>query len=324
MKPDQASLLEWLCARYPESPRTRVKGWFAAGRVRLDEKTVRRAQERMPDPGERLALVDKADATGAVQKDFRLHQGVRLVHLDAALAVVSKAAGILSVPAPGREEPSALDFLQKHLERSGTPDAAALPVHRLDAYTSGLLCFGITPESRAHLIDQVRSHTLERTYLAYVEGAPSEDRGTWVDWFKLDEEGVRQFVVREGTPGATRAVTHFERLTVFRQPTADGGDRLIAKLRLKLETGLKHQIRLQAAAAGTPLLGDRGYHPVFSPRHTGKRGKQASRQALHAVRLGLIHPVSGEPLSWEAPMPHDLAQFEADLRRQQRPHRGAT
>lgn len=309
------SLLDWIADRYPESPRKRLKDWFNTGRVRLDGATQHKFHLKMEDPGDRLELVGSDAATGKVKTKVRLHQNAKLVYLDAAVAVVNKSVGLLSVPVPGREDPSALDFLSKHLERTNARGAQALPVHRLDEYTSGLLCFALTPEARIHLIEQVRAHELERTYLAFVEGTPESRTGTWRNALKLDEEGYRQQLVDFDTPGATIAMTEYEVLATYYHSAGEGRpDRIVSKLRLRLQTGLKHQIRIQAAANGTPLIGDRSYHP--SQLNAKRRGKHTHRQALHAVRLGMTHPISGEKMSWEAPLPYELASFEADLKRQ--------
>lgn len=319
----ERSLLEWLADRHPESPRKRLKEWFQSGRVRLDGKTVRRFHEAVADPGERLELVDRADAPGKVESGLRLHQSARLVHLDSAVAVVNKAAGLLSVPAPGRDHPSALDYLRLHLERSPHSRGEALPIHRLDEYTSGLLCFALNDEARENLLAQLRAHTLERTYLAFVEGAPEGASGTWQHACLLDETGYHQRLVPLGTEGATVALTDYEVLETYRHEAGPGRPlRVVSKLRLRLQTGLKHQIRLQAAASGTPLIGDRTYHPALRGNARSGRGKQTIRQALHAVRLGFRHPLSGEPMVWEAPLPGDLARFEADLRSQRRKRPG--
>jgi 23S rRNA pseudouridine1911/1915/1917 synthase len=315
--PPLRSLLDWLAQRYPESPRKRVKEWFLGGRVRLDGIGVRKFHDQVTDPGERLQLVAQAQATGKVEERVRLHQSAKLLFLDGSIAVVNKSIGLLSVPVPGREAPTALDFLAKHLERNGIRNAEALPVHRLDEYTSGLLCFALNPMAREALIAQLRAHKLERTYLAFVEGAPPERTGTWVNMLKLDEEGYRQQLVPAGTPGATEARTDYELLASYRHRAGEGQpDRIVSKIRLRLQTGLKHQIRIQASANGTPLIGDRSYHPA--QRGAKRRGKHTQRQALHAVRLGLTHPVSGEHMAWEAPLPFELARFEADLKRQTR------
>lgn len=315
--PGPRSLLDWLADRFPDTPRKRLKGWFADGRVRLDGATARRFHETMADPGERLEFVAREAGTGRVESDLRLHQSARLVFLDGSLAIVNKSPGLLSVPFAGRDEPSALDFLRKHLERTGAPGVEALPVHRLDEYTSGLMCFALTADARESLIEQLRAHAVERTYLAFVDGQPEAPRGTWRHLCKLDEDGYRQRIVPEDTPDATEALTDYETLATYRHDAGpDRPERVVSKLRITLRTGLKHQIRLQAAASGTPLVGDRTYHPDL--RGDKRRGKHTVRQALHAVRLGLAHPVSGEPMVWEAPLPQDLSRFEADLRKQSR------
>jgi 23S rRNA pseudouridine1911/1915/1917 synthase len=174
-----------------------------------------------------------------------------------------------------------------------------LPVHRLDQFTSGVFCLATHPRARQALLRQLRARTLQREYLAWVEGRPSRRRGTWRHWLKLSPDQLRQTVVPATTEGATEAVAHYEVLE-----DCGGG---VTKLRVRLQTGCKHQIRVQAAAAGLPLVGDRLYNP--------RRQIAFDRQALHAELLTFEHPDRpGSVLSFRAELPQDLAQLEATLR----------
>lgn len=320
------SALDWLAAQFPDSPRKRIKEWFEQGRVRLDDTPFTRMQEQMPDPGQRLKLADRAAAAGITASNLYLPKKLRIVFIDDNLAIINKPAGLLSVPTSDRKGDSALDLLQQYLDRGRTARRTALPVHRLDEYTSGLMCCALTPAARAHLVNQVKTHQLERTYLAYVDGRPPARSGTWDHAMLLDDDGLHQSIVAPDCPGASRAVTHFE---VVKSYTLDSGrqhpPRTITKLRLRLQTGLRHQIRIQAAHEGLPLLGDRLYHPDFSKSAdcttTDKRPRRSTggpsrhsvhpdRQALHAVRLGLIHPATGQYQFWQANLPRDLAELD--------------
>lgn len=308
--PETRSLLDWLCAQHPDSPKKRVKSWFEAGRVTLDEEVVRHFHEKMTDPGERLRLTSMPTRTSTEASSLaRLGTRLRIVHRDSELVIVDKSAGVLSVPAPGRREPSALDLLTEHFTKSSAGLITPHPVHRLDAYTTGLLCFALTQPARANLIEQLRAGTLDREYLALVEGVPTISSGEWRHWLLLSPGGQHQSIVSAETPDATEAVTRFR---LVRSAKRQG--MTVSLLHLILETGLRHQIRLQAAAEGLPLLGDRTFHPAW--QNTKLRGTPSGhpdRQALHAYKLTLDHPRTGKRLSWECPLPGDLARYQLNF-----------
>lgn len=291
--------------RFPGTPRTRAKQWIAKGRVRVEGAVVRQANAGVA-PGAKVELGERREQALVAPRDYRLHGKVALLHLDRAVAVVNKAAGLLAVPAPGQGM-SALSILGGWLAGEEAPAAfrrlRPQPVHRLDQYTTGVLCFAMNPAARAQLIEQFSRHKATRTYLAYVDGKPRTARGTWRHLLRFDEEKLRQRVVggardearREGT---VEAITHYEVVEEFGSVT---------KLRLWLETGRTHQIRAQAAAAGMPLVGDRMYHPA-------RGGRLLDRQALHAESLELEHPDTHKRVTWRAPLPADLRALEQRLR----------
>jgi 23S rRNA pseudouridine1911/1915/1917 synthase len=253
---------------------------------------------------------------------------VTLLYLDSALAIVNKGPGLISVPAPNCEL-SALsilgDFLAGKLKAHDRGVAGKtlppayrklqpLPVHRLDQYTSGVFCIAMNPTARGKLIEQLRAHRMKREYVAFVKGRAAAPRGTWRQWLELSQDEMRQHVVANKSPApseAQEAVTHFEVIAEY--PLA-GGREFATKLRLRLETGRKHQIRAQAAYAGLPLIGDRTYNPDFR-EGAGGAGRAFPRQALHAESLTLEHPDrSAQEMTWRAEMPKDLRQLEAALR----------
>jgi 23S rRNA pseudouridine1911/1915/1917 synthase len=157
---------------------------------------------------------------------------------------------------------------------------------------------------------------MQREYIAYVEGRPSQSKGTWRNWLKSNEDELRQFVVSavEGkttSAEVAEAITHYEVIAEF---TVPGNRLVVTKLRLRLETGRKHQIRAQAAHAGLPLLGDRTYHPKYHGDAPKASRIDFPRQALHAEILTLEHPDKpGTRMSWTAALPHDLQELEARL-----------
>ena len=217
----------------------------------------------------------------------------RIVHEDQRLLVVDKNAGILTVPIPEKRSPNLKDFLDEYL---ASQKKEALPVHRIDRYTSGLVVFAKDRKAWEHLVAQFRARTPERTYLAVVRGQIPADEGTLRDRLELTTDGFRQRVTRTG---GTEAVTHYRVLERFAGATF---------VEVRLETGLKNQIRIQFRTFGHPLVGDRHYARAEESESLLKR------QALHAFRLGFVHPGTGRPMSCQAPMAPDLERLLKRLR----------
>ena len=324
-------LLEWLLRKHPDTPKSRAKQWILAGRVSVNGVVVRKPHQLFSDPGDTLVLRGRHATTLACGSGWQIHPRVSLLYLDASIAIVNKGPGLISVPAPNCDL-SALsilaDFLGGQLKArdrgvagKSLPPAyrrlQPLPVHRLDQYTSGVFCIATNLDARRHLIDQLKAHTMKREYVAYVQGRASKPNGTWRHWLQLSEDELRQHVVTEREAKAIgaqacEAVTHYEVITEY--PLAEGKG-FVSKLRFRLETGRKHQIRVQAAYAGLPLIGDRTYNPS----HRGKDPAQTlidfPRQALHAEVLTLEHPDQpGSRVTWTAELPKDLRQLDAALR----------
>lgn len=327
-------LLHWLLQRQPDTPKTRAKQWILAGRVSVGGVVIRKPHQLLRDPGETLRLLDRQATTLDCGAGWQIHPRVGLLYLDSALAIVNKGPGLISVPAANCDL-SALsilaDFLAGKLKAFERGEAGRslpppyrklqpLPVHRLDQYTSGVFCIALNPAARGHLIEQLKAHTMKREYVAFVEGRAPAPKGTWRHFLELSPDELRQQIVPPGKAAAApsdaqEAITHFEVITEY--PLA-GGQGFVTKLRLRLETGRKHQIRAQAAHSGLPLIGDRTYNP--NCRDSARAGMAEGhipfpRQALHAEVLTLEHPQRpGQQMTWRAEMPKDLRQLEASLR----------
>ncbi len=216
----------------------------------------------------------------------------RIIYEDQHLLVVDKSAGILTVPIPGKSSRNLKDLLDEFLT---SKKCRALTVHRIDRYTTGLVVFAKTERARDHLVAQFKARTPERVYLAVARGS-LPDEGTLRHKLMLGKAGFRQFAVRSG--GAD-AVTHYR--VIERLPG-------VSVLEVRLETGLKNQIRVQFMEAGHPLAGDRHYE-----RAEGEE-KYLDRQALHSWKLSFIHPASGKKITAEAPLPKDISGMLEKLR----------
>jgi len=330
---DGQSLLHWLLQRHPDTPKTRAKQWILAGRVSVGGVILRKPHQLLRDPGDTLRLLDRQATTLDCGTGWQIHPRVGLLYLDSALAIVNKGPGLVSVPAAncGLSALSILaDFLcgkLRALQRGAAGrtlppvyrNLQPLPVHRLDQYTSGVFCIAMNPAARGHLIEQLKAHTMKREYVAYVEGRAPAPKGTWRHWLELSSDELRQQIVSPGKAAAApsnaqEAITHYE---VIAEYPLSGGRGIVTKLRLRLETGRKHQIRVQAAHCGLPLIGDRTYNPNCreSARAVPSEGHiPFPRQALHAEMLTLEHPQRpGQQMTWRAELPKDLRQLEASL-----------
>jgi 23S rRNA pseudouridine1911/1915/1917 synthase len=322
-------LLDWLLRKFPDTPKTRAKQWILAGRVSVNGVVLRKPHHTMPDPGDTLALLDRHAAALECGSGWQIHPRVSLLYLDHALAIINKGPGLISVPAPNADL-SALsilaDFLVGKLRAQERGVAGKtlpppyrrlkpLPVHRLDQYTSGVFCVATNAAARHNLIEQLKARAMKREYQAFVEGKASQPTGTWRQWLQLSRDELRQHVLSDAqarAPGAEaqEAITHYE---VIAEYPPRGARSFVTKLRLRLETGRKHQIRVQAAHAGLPLIGDRTYNPACRERSDATI--DFPRQALHAEVLSLEHPDHpGQRMTWTAELPKDLRQLEAFLR----------
>ena len=226
---------------------------------------------------------------------------VEVLYEDDALLVVNKPAGLLSVPLERKRQAlSAYDHLEMHLRPHGK--RRPLVVHRIDRDTSGLVVFAKTVRGQDALKEQFRRRDVERVYWALVYGHPTPSAGTWRDHLVWDTTALIQKETSPGDPRGKEAISHYRVLEVYQGTSL---------LEVRLETGKRNQIRLQARLRGHTLVGERRY--VYGP--DSLRPLAFGRQALHAHRLSFRHPVDGRLLSFEAPLPADLTGMLARLRR---------
>jgi 23S rRNA pseudouridine1911/1915/1917 synthase len=225
---------------------------------------------------------------------------LEILYEDEALLVVNKPAGLLTVPL-GRGKPSrsVYSLLADHLGPRGprTP----FVVHRIDRDTSGIVVFAKTAAAQQALKDQFARREPDRVYWAVVHGRPRPARGRWRDHLAWDDDALKQTVTETNDRRGVEAISDYRVLDTF----ADA-----ALVEVRLHTGKRNQIRIQAAQRGHPLIGERQYASGPSKR----TGPTHSRQALHAHRLAFAHPIDGRQLTFEAPLPRDLAELLKLLR----------
>ena len=228
----------------------------------------------------------------------RLH----VLHEDRYILIVDKPAGVLTLPTQAHERDTLVDRAQRYLAiRHGGQRPFVGVVHRLDKDTSGVLALARTGAAVRAFQALFKAHDIERQYLAVVEGVLAKDRGTIDLPLVTDRGDLRRGVAREPGQGRT-AITHY-RVVERLGPVAS----LVA---CWLETGRTHQIRIHLAEIGHPVVGER----VYRPRNRPPSKARFHRQALHAQTLGFRHPLTGQDVHVEAPLPADLDTLIVDLR----------
>jgi 23S rRNA pseudouridine1911/1915/1917 synthase len=252
---------------------------FESGHVLVDGEA--RPKSHRLEGGEEVEL-EQVAATPVVEAE---PVELRLAYEDEHLLVVDKPAGLVVHPGAGHATGTLVQALAGRSGGGEDPERPGI-VHRLDRDTSGLMVVARTEAAHAELQRLIRSREVERGYLALVRGHPRSRSGTIEAPIGRDRHDPTRRSLDTDTP--RDAVTHFEVEQLF-----DGH----ALVRLRLETGRTHQIRVHLAAVGLPVAGDR----VYGVRHPG-----LARQFLHAATLGFPHPVTGERIELESPLPPDL------------------
>ena len=231
----------------------------------------------------------------------RFSRELAILYEDGAVVAVNKPPGLLAVPAPASDAPSALSLLLQDLKARRQ---RALVVHRIDRFASGVLLFAKTNADRDALVRQFLAHTPVRQYLAVVRGHLAAKEGSLVHYFR--REGMYQELSTERDSKAARAELSY---------SVERSLRGASLVRVTLLTGLQNQIRVQFAALGHPVIGDRKY----SVNEASER--RIARVALHAASLQFVHPRSEETVSVECDFPPDFRSLLQALSPPARGHR---
>ncbi len=269
--------------------RTRAAELAEEGHVQVGGRVVGKSSR--VDGGDLVEVtIPEAVEPGSVTEDDL--PDLRVIHEDADLVVVDKPVGVAAHPSHGFVGPSVTGVLRARgvrIATSGAPERRGV-VQRLDVGTSGVMVLAKSEPAYSHLKQQFRDRTPEKVYHALVQGLPDPVRGTIDAPIGRHPNHDWKFAVMSG---GRRSVTHYEVLEAFRYASL---------LEVHLETGRTHQIRVHLAALRHPCVGDLMYggDPVLAERV----GLQ--RQWLHAVRLGFVHPGTGEWVEFSAPYPADL------------------
>ena len=291
-----------LAEMFPEYSRSRLAEWIKAGDALLDGQPVR---PRDPVRGGEAVAVNLRTRVETHSEAEDIALDVR--YQDADVLVIDKPAGLVVHPGAGNPRGTMVNALL-HLD----PALAELPragiVHRLDKDTSGLMVVARSLRAHSSLIEQLSGREVHRQYLAVVVGPMIAGGTVDAPIGRHPTDRIRQAVVKEGQ--GKQAVTHYRVRERFRAHTL---------VECRLETGRTHQIRVHMAYAKHPLIGDPLYGGSFKlPKAATPELVEAlrgfRRQALHAEKLSFRHPVSGEAVTTESPMPDDMQALLAALR----------
>jgi 23S rRNA pseudouridine1911/1915/1917 synthase len=277
-----SELLAYLFEAWPATKKKQVRAWLKFGSVAVNGRVVTQFDHALK-PGDTVLIRPKG------MPETKLAGGIRIRHEDADIIVVDKPAGLLSIASPSEDEKTAYAFLTSHV-RQGNPRGRerVWVVHRLDRETSGLMIFAKNETAKIAL--QNGWDAVEKKYLAVVEGAPSADAGKFDS--HLDESNpLKVYVAKAEGPETRHAITDY-------RVTKKG--RATTLIDLTLETGRRHQIRVQLAAAGCPIVGDKKY---------GAQSNPIKRIALHATSLRFLHPATRKEMRFDSPLPGDLGRL---------------
>jgi len=316
---ESVRLDRYLTSRLAQVSRSRIQRHIERGEVLVDGRTVAASHrlhggEVITIPGLVLRRLDVASRPVPF----------RIVFEDDAVVVVDKPAGLLVHPVGGEFQETLLNGLHHHLSAQGEPTQEVGIVHRLDRLTSGLMVLTKRLDVRRRLARQVELRQIHRAYLGVTAGVPAARRG-WVD-LPIRRDPRRptrmQAVSTEGSASQPRGTSHVSS-SGYSNPRLDFRPRparthyvvlrrlgRAALLRLVLDTGRTHQIRVHLQALGAPLLGD----PLYGPLRDATQPKvPLSRPALHASCLEFNHPTTGERLRFLARLPEDMRQLLSQL-----------
>ncbi|KPQ27179.1 MAG: 23S rRNA pseudouridine1911/1915/1917 synthase [Marinobacter excellens HL-55] len=285
----------------PEHSRSRLQSWIKSGALTVNG-AIRKPRDKVM-----LDDVLDLDAEPEVQVTWQAEPiTLDIVYQDEHLLVINKPAGLVVHPAAGHADGTLVNALL-----NVAPEVENLPragiVHRLDKDTSGIMVVARSLIAHTSLVDQLQTRTMGREYEAVVVGSLTGGATIEAPIGRHPQDRKRMAVVSSGKP----AVTHYRLIERFAAHT---------HIHCKLESGRTHQIRVHMTHVRHPLVGD----PVYGgrlrlPKGTTEELRQAlaafHRQALHARKLTLQHPETGETLSWEVPLPEDMVQLIEALRK---------
>ena len=296
-----------LPALFTDITRSRLQQWIEDGRVTLNGRVPRKRDKVREGDAVELIIPPPVESVWKAQS-----LPLEIVYEDSELLVINKPPGLVVHPGAGNPEGTLLNALIAH-----APTLTKLPragiVHRLDKDTSGLLVVAKTERARQNLIEQLREHSVEREYLAIVNGVMVAGGTVEAPIGRHRTQRTRMAVNHRGKP----AISHYRVMKKYRAHTL---------VQVKLESGRTHQIRVHMAHLHYPVVGD----PVYGGRLRIPAGASENlkivlrgfkRQALHALKLSLVHPGTDKRMQWASSVPEDMSRLMGALAQDAKHHK---
>ncbi len=275
------TLQNFLFTRFPEVKRLKVKQWLKFGSVKVNGRKQMRHDHALGE-GDVVEVLSADEARSA----SLLPKSLKIIYEDDAILIIDKPPNLLSIASEAEQQRTAYAMLTHYVRRGNVKSRERVwIVHRLDQETSGLMIFARTEQAKLAL--QETWEDAEKRYLAIVEGAPSEDAGTLRSF--LDERNPHHVRSVPESEYTRHAITHYQVLKRSER---------FSLVELTLVTGRRHQIRVQMKELGCPVAGDEKY---------GAKTNPAGRLCLHSCHLKIHHPVTGESITFDSPLPPTLA-----------------
>lgn len=298
-----------LAEMFPDYSRSRIKEWILAGQVKVDTQILSIPREKVQGH----ETIEIEVIIEPQERHIAQEIALDIVFEDEHILVINKPDGLVVHPGAGNADGTLLNAMLNH-----SPEVANVPragiVHRLDKDTTGLMVVAKTIPAQTHLVEQLQAREVSREYEAVVNGVMVAGGLIEKPIGRHPSKRTSMAVRESGKP----ATTHYRVLKKYRAHT---------HLRLKLETGRTHQIRVHMAHLRYPLVGDQLYGGRPRPPKAASAEliyllRNFKRQALHAAQLALFHPVTGEWMTWQAPLPSDFTELLSELGKDSESHPG--
>jgi 23S rRNA pseudouridine1911/1915/1917 synthase len=302
VNPDDAGIRidQYLAKMFPEYSRANIQKWITNGYIHINSKKCKSKQKLKG-----YETIDVEVTIVAKVADKPEKMDLNIVFEDDEIIVINKPAGLLVHPGSGNPDKTLLNGLLAHNDSQSLLPRAGI-VHRLDKLTSGLMVVAKTINAYNKLVDQLKNHTVTRQYFAIVKGILSTDNNINQPIGRHLKNRTKMAVVINGK----RAITHFQILENFKHYTS---------IKIQLETGRTHQIRVHMHYVGHQLIGDPVYGNHLRVEPSVEAGlkdiiREFPRQALHAQMLSFIHPKTNQTISFKCKVPDDIENLLEELK----------
>ncbi|MBL6891352.1 MAG: RluA family pseudouridine synthase [Candidatus Poseidoniaceae archaeon] len=280
----EQSLIEVLSKSFPNSSKNKIRKMLTEGRISINGEIEHKAKRPLKE-SDVVEILDKTISRELTPPPKQKLTNLNIIFEDEDILLVEKPAGLLSI-ATNKMEPDTLHSRCVDYVKSKDPSNWCFIVHRLDRETSGIMLLAYSKNSKEYLQEQFAERTVYRTYHALVEGQLPSKRGTEVEWL-LEDKNLRVKKVNPKTKMSKQAITHWEVMKENHETSL---------VRIMIDTGRRHQIRMAMKSLETPVVGDFLHGAETDP---------LGRICLHASSLEFLHPITDEPVRFETRVPFD-------------------